>query len=127
MKSRISFLVFTCVLFLFSCTKKESAEAPNPAAAPVEAPKPVGGPHAFVHLKDGSKVPGTIVASSQTDMVVAGDDGIEREIPVTQIQSGENGEAPPVEPQSPGKGETAARPEANRQQNSQQGFEAQTP
>jgi hypothetical protein len=38
-------------------------------------------------LKDGSKVPGTIVASSQVDMVVAGDDGIERKIPMEQIKS----------------------------------------
>ena len=109
MKSRISFLVFACVLFLFSCTKKESAEAPNPAATPVEAPKPVGGPHAFVHLKDGSKVPGTIVASSQTDMVVAGDDGIERKIPLTQIQSVEYGEAQPVQPKSRAREERAFR------------------
>src|ERR1043166_7012584 len=92
MKSGISFLLFTCILFLFSCAKKESAEAPNQSAAPAEAPKPAGGPHALVHLNDGSKVPGTIVASSQTDMVVAGDDGIERRIPLTQIKSVEYGE-----------------------------------
>jgi hypothetical protein len=49
-------------------------------------------------LKDGSKVPGTIVASSQTDMVVAGDDGIERKIPLTQVKSVEYGEAQPAAP-----------------------------
>ena len=99
MKRGIVFLALAGISILSSCAKKESGEAPKPVAE-VAAPaaQPVGGPHAFVHLKDGSKVPGTIVASSQTDMVVAGDDGIERKIPLTQIKSVEYGEtAKPAE------------------------------
>jgi hypothetical protein len=82
---------------LSSCAKKESAEQaskPNaeaPATSPAAAPATTG-PHAFVHLKNGSKVPGTIVASSQTDMVVSGDDGIEHKIPLSQVKSVEYGE-----------------------------------
>jgi hypothetical protein len=87
--------VLVCAAMLISCGKKESGEAPKQGAveAPPAAAQPAGGPHAFVHLKDGSKVPGTIVASTQTDMVVAGDDGIERKIPMTQVKSVEYGEA----------------------------------
>lgn len=80
---------------LVSCAKKESAEAPKPEAP---AAQPGGGPHAVVHVKDGSNVPGTIVASSPTDMTVAGDDGIERKIPMTQVKSVEYGDAQPARP-----------------------------
>ncbi len=92
MKRGIALLALAGMVILSSCAKKESGEAPQPAA---EAPaaQPAGGPHAFIHLKDGSKVGGTIVASSQTDMVVAGDDGIERKIPMTQVKSVEYAEA----------------------------------
>ncbi len=92
MKRGIALVALASAVILSSCAKKESAEAPQPAA---EAPaaQPAGGPHAFVHLKDGSKVGGTIVASSQTDMVVAGDDGIERKIPMAQVKSVEYAEA----------------------------------
>lgn len=92
MKRGIALVALAGMVILSSCAKKESPEAPQPAA---EAPaaQPAGGPHAFVHLKDGSKVGGTIVASTQTDMVVAGDDGIERKIPMTQVKSVEYAEA----------------------------------
>ena len=85
-------LAMAGILCLSSCAKKESTKPPNPEAP---AAQPGGGPHAVVHLKDGSKVPGTIVASSQTDMIVAGDDGIERKIPMAQVKSVEYGEAQP--------------------------------
>lgn len=105
MKRVMTFLALTALLAFGSCAKQESAEAPKPAAetpAPTaEAPaptQPAGGPHAVVHLKDGSKVPGTVVASSQTDMVVAGDDGIERKIPLNQIKSVEYVEAKAGQP-----------------------------
>jgi len=78
---------------LVSCAKKESAEAPKPEAP---AAQPGGEPHAVVHVKDGSSVPGTIVASSPTDMTVAGDDGIERKIPMAQVKSVEYGDAQPA-------------------------------
>jgi hypothetical protein len=84
-------------LALSSCAKKESAEQATPAAteapAAVQPAPAASGPHASVHLKNGNKVPGTIVASTQTDMVVSGDDGIEHKIPLSQVKSVEYGEA----------------------------------
>src|SRR5438552_3009883 len=55
------------------------------------------GTHALVRLVDGSKLPGTIVASTQTDMVLAGDDGIERKIPLTQVKSVEYNSLAPAQ------------------------------
>ena len=123
MKRVITFLALTAMLALCSCAKQESAEAPKPEAettAPsAEAPapaQPAGGPHAIVHLKDGSKVPGMVVASSQTDMVVAGDDGIERKIPLAQIKSVEYGEARPEQPRRQASREPAPpKPQALQQ------------
>jgi hypothetical protein len=69
-------------------------------------------------LNDGSKVPGTIVASSATDMVVAGDDGIERKIPLKQVKSVQYGEAPAAEPVKQAAKEpapAAAKPRAQQQ------------
>ncbi|MGH9722734.1 MAG: hypothetical protein ACRD8O_21200 [Bryobacteraceae bacterium] len=98
MTHKIAVLALIAAAIPTSCTKKESGEAPKTGVeAPAAAQRPAG-PHAFVTLTDGSKVPGTIVASSQTDMVVAGDDGIERKIPLTQVKSVEYGEAQKTEP-----------------------------
>ncbi len=88
------------MLVLSSCSKKENTEtSQQPAQAPAApaAQSSGGGPHANVILKDGSKVPGTIVASSQTDIVVAGDDGIEKKIPLDKVKSVEYGEAQPAQ------------------------------
>src|SRR5436305_10452679 len=100
MRYPIAPVVFIAALGLLSCAKKQDNDAPKTAAeTPAAAPaQPASGPHAFVHLKDGSKVPGVVVASSQTDMVLDGDDGIERKIPLTQVQSVEYGEAAKPEP-----------------------------
>ena len=76
---------------LCSCAKKESTEGAKSETEAPAAAQPATGPRALVSLKDGSKIPGAIVASSQTDMVVAGDDGIERKIPLSQIKSVEYG------------------------------------
>jgi hypothetical protein len=84
-------------VLLCSCGKKESGEASKPAPETTAPAQPATGPHAVVHLKDGSKTLGAIVASSQTDMVVAGDDGIERKIPLAQIGSVEYGDAQPAQ------------------------------
>lgn len=97
MKRFIAFFTVLGMLTLFSCSKKESAETSQQAAQAPAAAQPAGGPHAFVLLKDGSKVPGTIVASSQTEMVLAGDDGIERKIPLNQVKSVEYAEAQPAQ------------------------------
>src|SRR5688500_6230697 len=108
MRHKIALLPVMAVLILSSCAKKENAETSpasteSPATAAESAPAPASepGPRAFIHLKDGSKVPGTIVASSRTDMVLAGDDGIERKIPLGQIRSVEysDGKSAPLTPQ----------------------------
>ncbi len=93
MRRKIAFVAVAGIIFLSSCSRKESAGAPQPATP---AAQPAGGPHAVVHLKDGSRVPGSIVASSPTEMIVAGDDNIERKIPMAQVKSVEYGEAPPA-------------------------------
>lgn len=112
---------------LCGCAKKQESEAPKADAGAVTSPaeQPAGGPHAFVHLKDGTKTSGTVVASSPTDMVVAGDDGIERKIPLSQIKSVEYAEAakPAVRAESSqkpvqlsgGAAQTAARQPAAQQ------------
>jgi hypothetical protein len=130
MRRGVAFLALTAmlalavILILSSCAKQENAEAPKsgadeakpaaettrPSAEAPAATQPASGPHAFVHLKDGSKVPGTIVASSQTDMVVAGDDGIERKIPLAQVKSVVYGDAQPEQPRR----QAAAEPAPSR-------------
>jgi hypothetical protein len=92
--ARLAIVAIAVMFFLSSCAKKETVEAPKPEGLA----QAVSGPHANVHLKDGSKVPGTIVASTQTDMIVAGDDGIERKIPMEQVKSVDYGAAEPVKP-----------------------------
>ena len=103
MRYPIAPVVFIAAFSLFSCARKQDNDAAKttaeaPASAPAQPAQPASGPHAFVHLKDGSKVPGVVVASSQTDMVLDGDDGIERKIPLAQVQSVEYGEAAKPEP-----------------------------
>jgi len=93
MRQGIAIAVVAGALALASCGKKESADA-SKAGAEASAAQGGGGPHAVVHVKDGSKIPGTIVASTQTEMIVAGDDGIERKIPMAQVRSVEYGETP---------------------------------
>ncbi|MBZ5584513.1 MAG: hypothetical protein LAQ30_20330, partial [Acidobacteriia bacterium] len=51
-----------------------------------------------VQLKDGRKIAGSIVASSQADMTVAGDDGIEQKIPLGQVKAVEYGDGQPAQP-----------------------------
>jgi hypothetical protein len=97
MRRDIAVFTLLGVALLSSCAKKESSEAAAPAATDTAAPaaaKNAGAPHAVVHLKDGSKVPGTIVASTQDNMVLDGDDGIERKIPLGQVKSVEYGGTP---------------------------------
>lgn len=94
MKYGIGIVVLVVATGLCSCSKKPDTTASGTTAGAPATAQTAGAPHVFVHLKDGSKVPGTIVASSQTDMVVAGDDGIERKIPLTQVKSVEYGGTP---------------------------------
>src|SRR5438067_1610238 len=94
MKRSIACIVVMGTALLSSCAKQEpTADAPKATEPATAAPASSGGaPHVMVHLADGSKVPGTIVASTQTDVVVAGDDGIERRIPTTQVKSVDYGQ-----------------------------------
>lgn len=107
MRRSIVFVVVTGIMILCSCAKKESSETQKTATAEPAAAQPAGTQHVSVSLKDGSKVLGTIVASSQTDMVVAGDDGIERKIPLTQVKSVEYGVASNAAPPQPSQPEAA--------------------
>jgi hypothetical protein len=88
----IGLLTFMGMLALLSCMKKQASEASESDTA-ASAVQPAGSPHAFIQLWDGSEVAGSIVASSQIALVVAGDDGIERKIPIAQIRSVEYAEA----------------------------------
>ena len=110
MRRTIGLVIILGTLALSSCSKKEMSETKPGAEAPPAA-QPAGGPHAFIHLKDGSQVAGSIVASSPADMVVAGDDGIERKIPMAQVQSVEYAETRPVQParRPPARPKTPAR------------------
>jgi hypothetical protein len=98
MKRVNAFVCLAAMTVFSSCSKQEGTAGPAPAAetpsasAPVEA-APTPGPRAVVHLKDGKREAGTIVASSKTDMIVAGDDGIERKIPLGQVKSVDYGDA----------------------------------
>ncbi len=81
------------IFAIASCGRKEMSEPQKASEQQSSSAQPAGGPHVTVNLNDGGKVPGTIVASNQTEMVVAGDDGIERKIPLTQIKSVDYGGA----------------------------------
>jgi hypothetical protein len=89
MRRILACIAFAGLVCAVGCGKKDEAEPAKQADAP--APAQGGGAHVTVHLQDGSRIPGTIVASNQNDMVVAGDDGIERKIPLQQVKSVEYG------------------------------------
>ncbi len=123
MSRGIAILALAAVLSLSACAKKEANEAPKPAAEGPAQAQTGGSPHVFVHLKDGSQVPGTIVASTQSDMVVSGDDGIERKIPLAQVASVEYRDA---QPESAPR-QAASRPGSSRPQASRPGEQAPRP
>jgi hypothetical protein len=93
----MALIALSVILALSSCAKQQTEE-PKSSAETFAATQTPDGPHVIVHLMDGSKVPGTIVASSQSEMVVAGDRGIESKIPMAQIQSVEYGAVTPFQP-----------------------------
>jgi hypothetical protein len=125
MMRKIVFLALTGMLFLSSCARQQVSEAPpKPGTDTSAASATPSGSHAVVLLKDGSKVPGTIVASSPTDMVVAGDDGKERTIPISEVKSVSYGEARP----QPTRRQASTEPNpAKPQMPEQTGQTAQTP
>ena len=91
MRGVLACFAFASMVYLSGCAKKEDAEAAKQADSVTASQG--GGAHVSVHLQDGSRIPGTIVASNQTDLVVMGDDGIERKIPLGQVKSVEYGAA----------------------------------
>ena len=73
-------IVVTAVLsglFLTSCAKKDAE-----------------GARATVIMRDGTQVAGAVVASSPAEMKIAGDDGVTRTIPMSQVKSVDYGDAP---------------------------------
>lgn len=81
MRRQLLFAALALGFFLSSCSHKEQASSE-------------GAPHVTVTLRDGSKVGGTLLENSATKITVAGDDGISRTIPVTQVGSVDYGSAP---------------------------------
>lgn len=89
---------FLSGLLLTSCTSKDQGSAAQK-------------PRAEVVLRDGSQVAGAVVDSSSSEIKIAGDDGITRTIPTSQVKSIEYGDAPtapaatqtevPVSPKTP--------------------------
>lgn len=59
----------------------------NKAAGP-------SGPHATVVLRDGTSVAGTVLSGSATNMEIAGDDKVTRNIPTSQVQSANYDDGP---------------------------------
>jgi hypothetical protein len=111
MKSFFTAAALAALLAFTACTKQESQESPKKAEEAPAAVPSAGGPQAVVVLKDGSKVPGTIVASSATEMTVAGRDGKEQTLPISDVKSVEYvAPAPEAAPQ------TAAREGSAREQ-----------
>jgi hypothetical protein len=81
MKRQFIFAALLLGIFLSSCARKDQVST-EPA------------PHVAVILRDGTKLGGTVLENSATKVTIAGDDGITRTIPVTQVSSIEYGGAP---------------------------------
>jgi hypothetical protein len=80
--------LIAAAVLLCSCGSKTNTPAQSSTQTSA------GGPHASVVLKDGSSVPGTVVASTASDITVEGDNGIESTIPMDKVQSVNYGAAP---------------------------------
>jgi hypothetical protein len=84
MKIRVLFATALPLLFLSSCGTDNT-----PAG---------GGPHATVQMRDGTAVAGTVLASSPTEIKLAGDDKITRTIPMAQVRSVDYGDTAAAAP-----------------------------
>jgi hypothetical protein len=80
---------------LFSCSHKDQATTES-------------GPRATVVLRDGTRVGGTVTENSSTKITIAGDDGIARTIPLTQVSAIQYGDA--AAPETAQTAQTAAVP-----------------
>src|ERR1700730_3890035 len=105
MKRQFVIAVLALGVFLSGCARKDQVSTAN-------------GPHITVILQDGSRVGGTLVENSPTKVTVAGDDGISRTIPITQVSSIDYGGAPSSSEAAAGNeapaGQQAARPNSVR-------------
>ena len=71
-------------------------------------------PHATVLMRDGTQTTGSVVENTSAAITVAGDDGVTRTIPMTQVKLVDYGSvpAPPVLGQTAAPGQAAAQPES---------------
>jgi hypothetical protein len=101
---RLTSLLLTTILMvlvLSSCTDKSAVELSERR-------------HATVFMQDGTKVAGTVVASSASEITLAGDDNITRTIPMKQVRSVEYSDQPVAESQAPAKPEPEPASPARR-------------
>jgi hypothetical protein len=87
MKRQFILTVLMFGVFLSSCARKDQVATES-------------APHVTVILRDGTRVGGSILENSATKVTVAGDDGITRTIPTTQVSSIDYGSAAPVTSQA---------------------------
>ena len=74
MKRQFFFTALVLGIFLCSCSHNKQVSTDN-------------APHVTVITHDGTRVGGALVENSPTKVTIAGDDGITRTIPVTQVSS----------------------------------------
>ena len=94
-------LTILSAFFLSSCVKNDTGSSSTRS-------------HATLLMRDGTRVTGAVVASSTTEITVAGDDNISRTIPMNQVKSVEYDEPPPppAAPQQPQSASTPPAPSA---------------
>jgi len=97
MKRQFILTVLMFGVFLSSCARKDKVATES-------------APHVTVILRDGTRVGGSILENSATKVTVAGDDGITRTIPTTQVSSIDYGSAAPVTSQAAASNEAPPPP-----------------
>jgi outer membrane lipoprotein SlyB len=103
MKRVLVFAAILAALVFSSCAKNEPGTTTGQT-----------GQHATVTLKDGTVNQGSVVASSNQEVTIAGDDKITRTIPMDQVRSIEYGDAPVVQTTEPLKAANEAMPEIEK-------------
>jgi hypothetical protein len=103
MKRVLVFAAILAALMFASCAKNE----PSPTTGPT-------GQHATVTLKDGTVNQGSVVASSNQEVTIVGDDKITRTIPMDQVRSIEYGDVPVAQTTEPPKAADKAAPEMEK-------------
>ncbi len=98
MSKPLLFAVLAVGVLLSSCSHKDQAASSDSA------------PHVTVTMRDGSRVGGMLTENSATKITVAGDDGISRTIPVSQVGTVNYDSAPPAAVNDPAPMPAAAQP-----------------